>query len=227
MKDSKPKAIGPTDQEKEQAWLPIMEVMERAFAWYFWRKDSNSRRRRSKVLSIKRAFARYFLGKARPEGRGTLEAEALRLAALQCTMLSIRSLNDVFGPGTRFPDDILASQIPGTDSLGLKAFLTRAEVSTIDKYLAHLSYEWKRTGVGGYSWDVLGHLTLAFREFRKLMDGLFLGLLAPHPQLRGAAQNRIARMESWLRDMRENGSYQTLSAAERIPLDAAGQPIGR
>ena len=77
--------------------------------------------------------------------------EALRNAAIQSSLLSIRLLNDFFAPSRcHYPTDIRAEDYVGYASPA--QFLNSAEASALNKHLAHLTTE--RAEAGPVGWEI-------------------------------------------------------------------------
>jgi len=89
-------------------------------------------------------FSRAFAASSVPQNA----MEALRNAAIQSSLLSIRILNDFFA-SPRYPTDIRAEHYTGYSSPG--QFLRRDEAGALNKHLAHLTTERAESVPRGWS----------------------------------------------------------------------------
>src|SRR5207249_2610884 len=94
-------------------WLQVDICMRLAFSYYVWQKHFQ------------------------PADDTTDECKFMRAAALQCSLLNVRSLDEFYRPQFK-PDDIRAEHYPNFKNPG--PFLSDAEVKQLHQLIAHLTY---------------------------------------------------------------------------------------
>src|SRR2546428_8886757 len=92
----------PSKVELRNGWLQVDICMRLAFSYYVWQKHFQ------------------------PPNDATDECKFMRAAALQCSLLNIRSLNELFRPQSK-PDDIRSAHYPNSTNPG--PYLADAEAN--------------------------------------------------------------------------------------------------
>src|SRR5437899_13070439 len=103
----------PSKVELRNGWLQVDICMRLAFSYYVWQKHFQ------------------------PADDTTDECKFMRAAALQCSLLNVRSLDEFYRPQFK-PDDIRAEHYPNFKNPG--RFLSEAEAKQLHQLIPHLTY---------------------------------------------------------------------------------------
>ncbi len=112
------------------------------------------------------AFSYYVWQKHfQPPNDATDKCKFMRAAALQCSLLNIRSLDEFYRPQSK-PDDIRAEHYPNFTNPG--PFLSDDEAKQLHQLIAHLTY--RRFREFDMTWNTFHLLRRAHDRFRLFVD---------------------------------------------------------
>ena len=103
----------PSKNELKSGWLQVDICMRLAFFYYVWQKHFE------------------------PSNNTTDECKFMRAAALQCSLLNVRSLDEFYRPQSK-ADDIRAEHYPNFNNPG--PFLSDDEAKQLHQLIAHPTY---------------------------------------------------------------------------------------
>ena len=162
----------PSIAELKSGWLQIDICMRLAFSYYVWQKLFQ------------------------PPNDTTDECKFMRAAALQCSLLNIRSLDEFFGPQSK-SDDIRAEHYPNFRNPG--RFLSDHEAKQIHQLIAHLTY--RRFREFDTTWNTFRLLRRGYDHFSLFMDYIRDIEFASQSNIRASIAAMKNRYETWLSEM--------------------------
>jgi hypothetical protein len=162
----------PSTEELKSGWLQVDLCMRLAFSYYVWQKHFQ------------------------PPTDTTDESKFMRAAALQCSLLNIRSLDEFFRPQSR-PDDIRAAHYPNFSNPG--PFLSDHETKQLHKLIAHLTY--RRFHEFETTWNTFHLLRRAYDHFRPFVDYIRDVEFAGQINIQASMAAMKKRYETWLSEM--------------------------
>ena len=131
----------PSPAELKNGWLQLDICMRLAFSYYVWQRQFQ------------------------PPNDMSDECRFMRAAALQCSLLNIRSLDEFYRPQS-MPDDIRAEHYPNFANPG--PFLSDGEAKQLHQLVAHLTY--RRFHEFDTTWNTFHLLSRAYDRFEPFLD---------------------------------------------------------
>jgi hypothetical protein len=162
----------PLAEELKSGWLQVDICMRLAFSYYVWQKHFQ------------------------PPNDTSDECKFMRAAALQCSLLNIRSLDEFFRPQSK-PDDIRAAHYPNFNNPG--PFLSDDETQQLHQLIAHLTY--RRFREFDTTWNTFLLLRRAYDHFRPFLDYIGHVEFAGQTNIRASIGAMKNRYETWLSEM--------------------------
>ena len=143
------------------------------------------------------AFSYYVWQKHfQPPNDTTDECKFMRAAALQCSLLNIRTLDEFYRPQSR-PDDIRAEHYPHFNNPG--PFLSDDEAKQVHQLIAHLTY--RRFREFDTNWNIFYLMRRAYDHFKQFVDYLRDVEFAKQINIRASIDAKRKRYETWLLEM--------------------------
>ncbi len=132
------------------------------------------------------------------------DCELMRIAALECTLLNIRAVDEFFRQQT-WSSDIRAAQYPGFDSPG--PFLSPGEKRKLDQLVAHLTYN--RIHEFDFTWKTAELLQKAYRAFASFLSYVERAFYEDQLNVKASLKNMKRRFEKWLVEAEVGDSHDT------------------
>ena len=127
---------------------------------------------------------------------GSADHELIRIAALECTLLNVRAVDEFFRQQS-WSTDIRAAQYPGFDSPG--PFLSSVEKRKLDQLVVHLTYN--RIHEFDYTWKTVELVQKAYRAFSNFLDYVERTFYKDQRNVKASIRNMRTRFETWLTQM--------------------------
>ena len=162
----------PSAHEVQSGWLQVDICMRLAFSYYVWQKHFE------------------------PPNDASDECRFMRFAALQCTLLNIRAIDEFFRP-QKMSNDICAAHYPKFVNPG--TFLSDQEAKQIHQLIAHLTY--RRFHEFNTTFPTFVLLSKAYDRFKAFMDYMHNVDFAAHVNVQAAIISRKHCYEKWLSEM--------------------------
>jgi len=162
----------PSKVELRNGWLQVDICMRLAFSYYVWQKHFQ------------------------PADDTTDECKFMRAAALQCSLLNVRSLDEFYRPQFK-PDDIRAEHYPNFKNPG--PFLSDGEVKQLHQLIAHLTY--RRFREFDTTWNTFHLLRRAYDHFKVFIDYIRDVDFAGQSNIGASIDAMKNRYETWMSEM--------------------------
>jgi len=145
------------------------------------------------------AFSYYVWQKHfQPANDASDECTFMRFAALQCTLLNIRALDEFFR-NPKWPGDIRAKHYPRFTNPG--PFLSLSESEQLHKLIVHLTYN--RIYEFTTTWKTHTLLTRAYVHFKAFVDYIHDDYFSEQINIQASIHDMKNRYEGWLSEMNE------------------------
>ena len=162
----------PSSHEIESGWLQLNICMRLAFSHYVWQKHFQ------------------------PPNDDSDECRFMRFAALQCSLLNVRTLDEFFHAQTR-EGDIRAAHYPKFANPG--PFLSPGETKQLHQLIAHLTY--RRFHEFNATFKMFPLLRKAYGHFKAFMDHMHDVEFIGHVNVQASIRSMKKRYEQWLSEM--------------------------
>jgi hypothetical protein len=162
----------PSAEELKNGWLQVEICMRLAFSYYIWQKHFQ------------------------PPNDTTDECKFMSAAALQCSLLNIRGLDEFYRPQSK-AHDIRAEHYSNFTNPG--PFLSDDEVKQLHQLIAHLTY--RRFHEFDTTWNTSLLLRRAYDRFTPFVDYIRDVQFADQINIRASIDAMKNRYETWLSEM--------------------------
>jgi hypothetical protein len=162
----------PSSLERKNGWLQLDISLRLGFSYYIWQKHFQ------------------------PPNDTSDECKFMRAAALQCSLLNIRTLDEFFRPQMRRAD-IRAAHYAAFKNPG--PFLSDEEVKQLHQMIAHLTY--RRFREFDTKWNTFDLLKRAYNHLLLFFDYLSDVEFADQVNIRASIGAMKKRSERWLAEM--------------------------
>ena len=170
----KTKLTPPSEEELMNGWLQVDICMRLAFSYYVWQKHFQ------------------------PANDTSDECKFMRAAALQCTLLNIRTLDEFFRKH-KWQGDIRAEHYPRFTNPG--PFLSSDESAQLHQLIAHLTY--RRFHEFDTTWNTYHLLTRAYAHFKTFVDYIHDDYFAEQINIQASIRDMKNRYERRLSEMHQ------------------------